>query len=199
MAASNRTCSIEGCDKPVNARGWCKKHYTRWSRNGDPLDSGSRIVGDVLARYEASVERTPGCWYWVGKIGQNGYGYLNEGHTRHLAHRWSYEHNVGPIPDGLSIDHLCRVTYCVNPEHLEPVTHRENVLRGIAPAAEHARKTHCPQGHPYDEANTWVSPRTGWRGCRACNRENQARRWRANNRGATSARLGGHSGAGDDR
>lgn len=184
---ADRTCSIEGCEQESRSRGWCKKHYERWRRNGDPLDPGSRIVGDVVARFEASVERTAGCWYWIGRIGQSGYGYLNEGDAAHLAHRWSYQHHIGPIPEGLSLDHLCRVTYCVNPAHLEPVTHRENVLRGTGPSARHARLTHCKYGHPFDEANTYINPKNGWRGCRACNREKQARRVRANRREASAA------------
>jgi hypothetical protein len=81
-----------------------------------------------------------------------------------MAHRLSYEHHVGPIPDGLQIDHTCRNRKCVNPEHLEPVTNAENTTR-----QDHAerRKTHCPKGHPYDEANTYVDP-SGARRCRAC-------------------------------
>lgn len=75
-----------------------------------------------------------GCWLWTGATSPQGYGRFNAGLREDarnvLAHRWSYEHHVGPIPDGLDLDHLCRVRHCVNPEHLEPVTRQENVQRG---------------------------------------------------------------------
>lgn len=85
------------------------------------------------------------------------------------AHRYAYEHFIGPIPEGLQVDHLCRVRNCVNPDHLEAVTCRENVLRGDGVAAANARATHCPQGHAYDEANTYTWT-NGGRHCRACAR-----------------------------
>ena len=120
-----------------------------------------------------------GCWRWQGRtMPHEGYGVLStreDGKTHtHLAHRVAYETFVGPISDGLQLDHLCRVRDCVNPAHLEPVTPRENVMRSpIAQAALNAAKTHCPQGHPYDEANTYRTPRG--RVCRACAREQQRR------------------------
>jgi hypothetical protein len=85
-----------------------------------------------------------------------------------LVHRWFYEQANGPIPDGLELDHLCRNPRCCNPAHLEAVTHAENMARGKA-----AQQTHCIQGHPFDEANTYYR-RSGTRDCRACNR-NRAR------------------------
>lgn len=111
-----------------------------------------------------------GCWLWTGLIAQTGYG-IYDGL---LAHRLMYELVIGPIPDGLTIDHVkargCTSRSCVNPSHLEPVPLAVNVLRGDSPPARNARKTHCPAGHEYDEANTYISA-SGWRGCRACNRE----------------------------
>lgn len=88
------------------------------------------------------------------------------------AHRVVYEELVGPIPDGLMLDHLCRVRHCVNPEHLEPVTNRENVLRGEGHSAKAARATHCLKGHPYAGENLRILS-NGWRRCRACHRERE--------------------------
>lgn len=122
------------------------------------------------------------CWIWQGRPSREGYGRIGLDGGRHapvmLVHRFVYELLVGPIPDGLTLDHLCRVRLCVNPAHLEPVTRGENVMRGVGFAPENARKTHCPHGHEYDVANTWISPK-GYRNCRACNREKARRRHRA--------------------
>lgn len=112
------------------------------------------------------------CWEWTAGIDGAGYGQLavqnGEGKTSAKAHRLVYELLRGPIPEGLELDHLCRNRRCVKPGHLEPVTHAENVSRGRA-GAHHAAKTHCPQGHPYDEANTYVrKDRVNRRQCRAC-------------------------------
>jgi hypothetical protein len=92
------------------------------------------------------------------------------------AHRFAYELLVGPIPEGLELDHLCRNHACVNPAHLEPVIHVENIRRGDTDAQGRCNrdKTHCPAGHPLDEANTYHNPH-GWRACRTCNRESTAR------------------------
>lgn len=108
-----------------------------------------------------------GCWIWTGGKQSMGYGwvYIPKLGMR-LAHRFTYATLIGPIPEGLELDHLCRVPTCVNPEHLEPVTHRENVLRGQSPTAIHAAKTHCKRGHPFDERNTiWIGTH---RRCREC-------------------------------
>ena len=87
------------------------------------------------------------CWLWRASRDRSGYGRFKAATGVVGAHRVAYELLVGPIPDGLTLDHLCRVRHCVNPEHLEPVTHRENTLRGTGPTAENARKTHCLRGH----------------------------------------------------
>lgn len=115
-----------------------------------------------------------GCWLWSAALDGKGYGHLNVGSrrdgTRRMAgaHRVAYEALVASVGPGLELDHLCRVRRCVNPAHLEPVTRQINVLRGESPAAEHARKTHCPAGHAYDAENTYTSRRG--RHCRICNR-----------------------------
>ena len=123
-----------------------------------------------------------GCWIWTGACVGNGYGHFRvpPHGRREYVHRIAYEMLIGDIPDGLELDHICRVRACVNPWHLEPVTHRENVLRGRAASAFNAVKTHCPQGHPYDDANTYRW-RENKRRCRVCNAES-ARRFRARRR-----------------
>lgn len=109
------------------------------------------------------------CWISDRATQPNGYtkiGYLGE---TWLTHRFAYEVFVGPIPKGLVIDHLCRQRACCNPAHLEPVTNRENLLRGDTLTAAEASATSCKRGHPFDEANTyWRADRAGVRGCRAC-------------------------------
>lgn len=114
-----------------------------------------------------------GCWLWRSRMGANGYGieksHLTGKHT--TAHRAIYEYFVGPIPDGLELDHLCRVRHCVNPSHMEPVTHAENNRRGESVTAINAAKTECIRGHSFNEANTYVNPGSGSRGCRICRRD----------------------------
>lgn len=127
-----------------------------------------------IDRFLEKIRRAEsGCWEWTAYKGENGYGrfYLNGKGA--LAHRWSYEFHVGPIPDGLFMDHLCRNHSCVNPEHLEPVTPQENVLRGIGPQSSSARGraiTHCAKGHAYTTENTYLS--AGSRTCLTCKRAN---------------------------
>jgi hypothetical protein len=100
--------------------------------------------------------------------------------VKRYAHRWSYEHFVGPIPEGLHIDHLCRVRRCVNPDHLEPVTPKENYLRGEGPTARNSTKTHCKYGHKFDKSNTSVYG--GRRHCNECGRRRQ-RKYRQSKKG----------------
>lgn len=101
-------------------------------------------------------EPNSGCWIWLYCLDANGYGRVSVLGSSRLAHRISYEVERGPIPDGLTLDHLCRVRHCVNPSHLEPVPMRENVMRGEGFGAKNALKTHCPKGHEYDYVNTYV-------------------------------------------
>jgi hypothetical protein len=132
----------------------------------------------VEERFWEKVVQTDTCWLWTGSL-SNGYGNIRprNGEPMMRAHRFAYELLVGPIPEGLHLDHLCRVRHCVNPDHLEPVTQRVNTLRGFGACAQHARKTHCEHGHEFTEENTRISD--GERVCRTCanrrNREYQAR------------------------
>lgn len=122
------------------------------------------------------------CWLWMGSHNSNGYGNITIGSrtdsTRKVvnAHRFAYEVLIGPIPDGLEPDHLCRNPGCVNPRHIEPVTHHENILRGND-GKYNSDKTHCPKGHPYDENNTSIYH--GHRSCKACKRERDAKQHRS--------------------
>jgi hypothetical protein len=124
-----------------------------------------------------------GCWIWQGTRNNAGYGTMTiAGRAGRMAHRASYETFVGPIPDGLQLDHLCRERACVNPEHLEPVTARENVMRSaITLGSINAAKTHCPQDHPYDEQNTYIyeskKRKQRARLCKTCLRERSRLRY----------------------
>lgn len=108
-----------------------------------------------------------GCLLWIAKTTPTGYGQFRVGDKTVYAHRLVFERVNGPIPVGMELDHLCRVRNCVNPRHLQIVNSRVNTLRGNGPAAANVRKTHCPQGHPYDLFNTKLG-RKGNRLCRAC-------------------------------
>ncbi len=163
---------------------------------GQPAEEVDVAKATLEERFWASVEKTETCWLWTG--GSNGLGYgrfairlSGESIRQIYAHRFAYELIVGPIPDGLTLDHLCHNAdetclggtsclhrRCVNPAHLEPATSRENTFRSpMAPAAANATKVHCPSGHPYDETNTYVTPE-GWRHCRICARA-RTRAWKA--------------------
>lgn len=133
-------------------------------------DLTSRLRAQFEEQYKVQAD---GCWLWTGKINNADYGTMQVFGGYALAHRLSYELFVGPIPEGLVIDHLCRNRTCVNYEHLEPVTNQENLLRSpITQAGKNARQSHCPQGHPYEADNLMVFG--GSRFCRECGRV----RWR---------------------
>jgi hypothetical protein len=122
-------------------------------------------------RFWSNVNKTDTYWLWTGPTMLSGYGYFAFGRDwKSAAHRLTYELFKGPIPEKLQLDHLCRNRLCVNPEHLESVTLKTNVLRGVGTTAVNARKTHCIHGHPLSRANTYISP-TGHRSCRICNWE----------------------------
>jgi len=170
-------CCLPGCSRPVLARGYCSSDYERLRRSGK-LEV--RIIGDPVRRFWLKVDKNGPvpearpdlgpCWVWTGTLSWQGYGHiLIEGRMRR-AHRVAYEMLIGPAPDGLDLDHLCRVRHCVNPAHLEAVTHQVNMLRGDTWAAANAAKTHCVHGHEFTEENTYITPQGG-RSCRTCRRK----------------------------
>ena len=149
------------------------------------------VFGDsrLPPRFWSKVKVSPtGCWIWLAAVNNQGYAFFgcrSRGAWRmELAHRVAYAALVEPFPPGTESDHLCRVRACVNPDHIEPVTHSVNRLRG---ANSSSNRTHCPRGHPYNEANTYHYP-DGRRGCRTCHREGSKRwmrKWRARYRTPT--------------
>jgi hypothetical protein len=135
------------------------------SETGDPR---------IPQRVWRKITVTPaGCWQWDGRLEPTGYARVRVGKRMCLLHRWVYTTLVGPIPDGLECDHLCRNRACGNPSHIEPVTRRENLRRGYN---TNAAKTACPQGHPYTPENTMLT--RGFRYCKQCNRAGVRAAWR---------------------
>lgn len=173
---AQRICSFEGCERPHAQNNLCDSHdwQRRKGRRLTPIRSRT-----WPERFWDKVEKTDSCWLWKGAIQGAGYGSIWYDDRICLAHRVAYELTRSKVPDGLTLDHLCRVRSCVNPAHLEPVTNRENVLRGVAPLAKNARKTHCIHGHPFDEVNTLVRHTkygTFTRHCLTCKRAADAAR-----------------------
>lgn len=124
-------------------------------------------------RFWFFVNKTETCWLWTGSTA-GGYGHFWAiAQKKHLkAHTWAFVQEHGPIEDGFEPDHLCRTPLCVRPDHMEKVTKRVNILRGIGPTAVNAKKTHCPRGHLYDRVNS-----RGSRECSICTKEKALARY----------------------
>ena len=142
---AERTCSIEGCDRHHLARGWCGTHYAQWRRHT------KYTAPSMEERFWAKVEKTDSCWLWTGYVKDSGYGvFTSEPGKRSPSHRIAYELVRGPVPNGLVLDHKCRVRRCVNPAHLRPVTNGQNSqgavrvnqsgVRGVYPALNRGGK-----------------------------------------------------------
>ncbi|MEU1497334.1 HNH endonuclease signature motif containing protein [Streptomyces sp. NPDC005732] len=186
-------CASCGTTAANRGYGYCNNCYARWLRWGRPVDgpppprvrkprpkAAPRKPADPEARFWSKVAKTDDCWLWKAGTHRNGYGLFSVGKKVIYAHRFAYELLVGAIPGGLVLDHECHNRAadcaggdgcphrrCVNPAHLKAATLRENSLSGKSAWAVNARKTHCPQGHPYSEANTIVN-RVGQRSVRVC-------------------------------
>lgn len=115
-------------------------------------------------RFWYKVDKTGNCWEWIACTNNDGYGRFRLNGKPQLTHCLSYEDKFGKIPKGLELNHICRNRHCVNPDHLEAITHKENIQKGIS---ANRNKTHCPQGHEYTEKNTYIHPSMK-RMCRTC-------------------------------
>lgn len=186
-----KSCTIPGCEGKHLARDFCRKHYERWYRHGDPLIERSLGKAPEERFWEKVDKNGPlikarpdlgPCWVWDASARDNGYGQFNLYGRMLGAHRVAYLFAKGGVPDDLQLDHLCHThdptclggnecphRRCVNPDHLEPVTQRVNLLRGQGFVAKNAAKTHCKHGHPFSDANTRI--RNGTRLCVECYRE----------------------------
>jgi hypothetical protein len=190
---SHPSCRVPGCGREGRERGWCHGHFEFWRRTGtEPTEP---FLDTPEKRFWAKVDKNgpipkhrPGlgvCWLWLAATdGRGRYGSFSYEGKSQRAHRVAFQLLVGPVPEGLEWDHLCRRTLCVRPTHGEWVTHTENVLRGEGFGAVNARKTHCAKGHEFTPENTYVGPKGG-RTCVACRRESYLRgreRYNANRR-----------------
>lgn len=195
----NRTvCAFDGCGQPAHSKNvpWCGGHRDQ-IRRGKPLTPIVRGLTQEQ-RFWAKVKRAEGghedrCWLWIAAVDKRGYGRFNRRDIKKVvfAHRYAWELMKGEPPPPGDLDHLCRVPACVNPAHLEPVSHSENVRRGLAgPLASerYARPRLCPQGHPMEGDNLYVHVnRQGYinRQCRICRADSNRRRHMKNQSGHT--------------
>lgn len=192
MGRPKRHCEINDCEVEVVGRGMCKKHWQRWRKWGDALKRDSRWRLSPADRFWQYVEKTDGCWIWTAGR-KNGYGNFSvtEGGVERMvqAHRFAYELEHGPIPDGMTLDHLCHTAEvatcttsadcphraCVRPDHLAPMSLRENIQRG-----GNGAKTHCKHGHEFTPDNIWwFTTQNGGQGrkCKTCGQAaNRAKR-----------------------
>lgn len=156
-------CNEDGCPRAGIKRGYCNPHYER-----------RRLAGEFEVRHLTQEQRLfekvtenpqTGCWEFTGAL-NHGYGTIYFDSRQQAVHRVVYELLVTEVPPGLQLDHLCRNRACCNPQHLDPVPARVNLLRGEGASARNAVKTHCAEGHEYTEANTYMHGT--WRQCRQC-------------------------------
>jgi hypothetical protein len=165
-------CSIKGCSRPRKSHGWCEMHYYRWRRHGDPLvviKPRKRLNKDFWEFVDVRSENE--CWLWTGYVQKTGYAQYGG----RDAHRVAYEIGHGPVPDGLTVDHLCFVPLCMNPKHLEAVSLEENVHRLRMLHRGRCRRGHLIQG----VEDVYIRPDNGRSQCRICMQE-RVQRWKEN-------------------
>ena len=139
-----KTCNIDGCGKPSRARGWCNMHWKRWQKHGDPLGAAYRGPEATFLAMTEPIVGDPGCLIWTGVLDGGGYGRLHVNGRMVLAHRWAWQREHGPIPDGLHVDHTCWTPACVNVDHLRLATPQENQQNRSG--AQKGRKYGLPRG-----------------------------------------------------
>lgn len=182
-------CRVEGCANRKSAHGLCGTHLYRLRRYGDPLVV-RQVQGDLTQRLLSHIDQRgeDQCWPWTSTISPTGYGMsVKPGGGSTGVHRLVYQAFVGEIPEGQDIDHLCHLPEacvggptcphrrCCNPRHLAPEEPVANTMRGNSPSAINARKTHCQNGHEFNQVNTYVNPK-GHRTCRPCKAAYKQRR-----------------------
>lgn len=162
----NRRCVVDGCQRRYGNGGYCWTHYNQLRKRGGvfPITRtpSDESLEQRLARFFVAGDERE-CWTWTGPTARGAYGLLKIKGKLHRAHREVYRLLVGEIPDGLTLDHLCRNTLCVNPQHLEPVTRQVNSKR----QAVALHRSECLRGHLYTPENTYVNKR-GCRSCKTC-------------------------------
>ena len=121
---TDRTCSIDGCERPFRARGWCGSHYNRWALTGDPATPSRRP--EAKERFHSQVRPQGGCLVWIGGTDGKGYGRFNVNGRPKRSHRYAWEQANGPIPEGMFIDHVCHNRACVSVDHLRLATDSQN-------------------------------------------------------------------------
>ncbi len=183
-------CVVGGCGNPLRARGFCNKHWIRW-RNGYPLTAKSAQEKTPEEKFwESTDKRTEEeCWPWVGSTRGNDrwkYGIIWMNGKLESAHRFSWVLFNGAIPAlkdadsrGTCILHKCDNPLCVNPKHLFPGTHKDNMRDKLAKNRDgNKNKTHCPHGHAYTDENTYIAKQRGkrMRHCKTCHRIREANR-----------------------
>lgn len=179
-------CSVPDCGRQMAGHGFCQSHLRRWKLTGEiggPIRQTAQ--GSPIERFWSKVDKNGPipeyaphlgqCWLWTAySLEDYGRFMLVRGRSQ-MAHRISYETSIGPVPEGLVLDHLCRVRRCVRPSHLEPVTNAENNERGMGnPWLINKHKTRCIRDHPFDAGNTRINHR-GARICLICQTESNRR------------------------
>ena len=178
-------CAIDSCDRVVKSRGWCGRHYENWRQTGSPVPARDLSL-DESVRTTGWTETGSGCWEWNGPRNEHGYGLINlsrAGVSNARAHRIVYEMTVGEISSSAILRHSCDNPPCVNPDHLTPGTHDENMRdmaeRGRSGTSHEARGGRCPNGHDVTAPGSYkMVIRPGGASYRSCIECDKARKRR---------------------